>query len=358
MREQYFAPGRIELAGNHTDHQKGRVLAAAADRGITAQVEPNLDGMIRIVSEGYGVIEIDIFDLEPKEAEKGSAAALVRGVAGAMDDAGARIGGFDASLVSALRPGGGLSSSAAFSVLIGKILNGLYNGGSISAAEIAGAGRVAENRYFGKPSGFMDRLVCALGKPVYIDFMTGKTAPVTCDFGAMGLVLCLLDTGGSHENLTSAYAQITEDMEFIAGHFGCGCLAEVDPSMFFEAPHLPGREREEFRAAHFFDENARVPKMRDALLRRDAVEYLRLMNESGRSSETQLQNIRTAGGSDALEKGLALSARLLSGAGAWRVHGGGFAGCVQALMPEARFAEYKAQTEALFGKDACMAILI
>ena len=129
MREQYFAPGRIELAGNHTDHQKGRVLAAAADRGITAQVEPNLDGMIRIVSEGYGVIEIDIFDLEPKEAEKGSAAALVRGVAGAMDDAGARIGGFDASLVSALRPGGGLSSSAAFSVLIGKILNGLYNGG-------------------------------------------------------------------------------------------------------------------------------------------------------------------------------------------------------------------------------------
>jgi galactokinase len=358
IRMKYFVPGRTELAGNHTDHQKGRVLAAAVDKGITAEAEPNLDGLIRIASAGYAPFEIDIFDLEPREAERGSSAALTRGVTAALDEGGASIGGFNASVSSELRPGGGLSSSAAFSVLIGTVLNGIYNGGRLPAIDIARAARLAENRFFGKPSGLMDQIACAFGGAVYSDFYTGEIERITCDFAGMGLTLSLLDTGGSHEGLSDAYAQIAADMRFIARHFGCDYLAEVDPEAFFAAPHLPGREREEFRAAHFFDENARVPEMRDALLRRDGGTYLRLMNASGRSSEEQLRNIRIPGGDGALERGLALSAKLLEGRGAWRVHGGGFAGCVQALMPAGCFAEYREKTEAVFGKGACTEIKV
>lgn len=353
-----FVPGRTELAGNHTDHQKGRVLAAAVDKGITAKAGPNRDGLIRIASAGYAPIAVDIFDLEPKEAEQGGSAALVRGVAFALDENGASIGGFDATVSSDLRPGGGLSSSAAFSVLVGNIINEIYNGGRLPAIDIARAGQLAENRFFGKPSGLMDQIACAFGGAVYMDFYTGTIDRIICDFSGMGLTLCLLDTGGSHENLSAAYAQITADMRFIARHFGCDCLAEVDPETFSDAPHLPGREREEFRAAHFFEENARVPEMRDALLRRDGEAYLFLMNASGRSSEEQLRNIRTPGGDGALESGLALAAELLEGRGAWRVHGGGFAGCVQALMPSGYFPEYREKTEAVFGQGACTAITV
>lgn len=356
MKNKYFAPGRTELAGNHTDHQKGRVLAAAVGKGISAEAEPNRDGFIRIFSRGFGTDEIDIFDLEPREEERGSSAALLRGVACVLDERGASIGGFDATVSSELRPGGGMSSSAAFCVLIGRILNDIYNGGALSARLIAEAGHIAENRHFGKPSGLMDQLVCAMGGAVYIDFKNDEIAWVECDFAGMGLSLCLLDTGGSHEDLTPEYARITEDMRFIARQFGSDCLSSVDPAAFYALPCLPGHEREMLRAAHFFDENARVPKMRDALLSRDGAEYMRLMNASGQSSEKLLKNIRAPGGDDALERGIDLSAKLLDGRGAWRVHGGGFAGCVQALMPQEYFDEYKAKTEEVFGKDACTAV--
>lgn len=356
MSQKYFTPGRTELAGNHTDHQKGRALASAVDMGITAEVEPNRDGIMRIFSSGYKPFEIDIFDLDSRAEERGTSAALARGVAFALDDGGADIGGFDAVINSNLRPGGGLSSSAAFSVLIGSVLNGIYNGGGISALALARAGQLAENRYFGKPSGLMDQIACAMGGAVYIDFQSNRIEHVECNFAEMGLSLCLLDTGGSHEDLTVDYAQIREDMCFIARHFGKDYLSEVDSEEFFCAPHLQGRQREEFRAAHFFDENARVPQMRDALVRRDGAEYIRLMNESGRSSEEQLQNIRAPKGGDALERGLALSAELLEGRGAWRVHGGGFAGCVQALMPAEYFDEYRARTGKVFGENACIRI--
>ncbi|NCB51290.1 MAG: galactokinase [Clostridia bacterium] len=356
MKNKYFAPGRTELAGNHTDHQKGRVLAAAVGEGISAEAEPNRDGFIRIFSEEFGPVEIDIFDLEPRDVERESSAALARGVACALDENGAGIGGFDAVVSSGLRPGGGMSSSAAFCVLIGRIINDIYNGGELSARLIAEAGHAAENRHFGKPSGLMDQLVIAMGGAVYIDFSIDEIQRIECDFAGMGLTLCLLDTGGNHDNLTFEYARITKDMRFIARQFGCEYLSQVDPAAFYAAPRLKAHEREILRAAHFFDENARVPKMRDALLRRDGIGYMRLMNASGRSSEEQLQNIRVPGGDDALERGIDLSAKLLEGRGAWRVHGGGFAGCVQALMPDEYFGEYKAKTEAVFGKDACTAI--
>ena len=352
----FFAPGRTELAGNHTDHQKGRVLASSVDMGMTARVKPNGDGIISVASDGCAPFEIDIFDLEPKARERGTSAALCRGVCCALDETGAELGGFDASITSDLRPGGGLSSSAAFVVLIGRILNGLYNGGALSAVEIAKAGQEAENCHFGKPSGLLDELACSVGEAVYIDFLTGEITPMKCDFAGMGLTLCLLDTGGSHKDLTPAYAQIPKDMAYAAHRLGCEYLAEADPTEFRSLECPEGRGREWDRAEHFFDENERVPLMRDALLRRDGETYMRLMNASGRSSENRLRNIRAAEGDDALERGLALSASLLEGKGAWRVHGGGFAGCVQALMPAEFFPEYKNKTEAVFGRNACFEV--
>ena len=352
----FFAPGRTELAGNHTDHQKGRVLASSVDMGMTARVTPNGEGLIRVTSDGCAPFAIDIFDLEPKAGERGSSAALCRGMCCALDEIGAELGGFDAAVTSDLRPGGGLSSSAAFVVLMGRILNGLYNGGTLSAVEIAKAGQEAENCHFGKPSGLLDELACSVGEAVYVDFLTGEITPMQCDFSGMGLTLCLLDTGGSHKDLTPDYARIPADMAWVAHRVGCEYLAEVDEAEFRALRCPEGRQREWDRAAHFFEENRRVPLMRDALLHRDGEAYLRLMNQSGRSSEELLGNIRSAAGDDALERGLALAASLLAGRGAWRVHGGGFAGCVQALMPNGLYGEFKRAVEAVFGEHACFEI--
>lgn len=358
MNGVIFAPGRSELAGNHTDHQKGRVLAASVDTGITARVRRNRDGIVRIASQGYAPFEIDIFDLEPRRRERGTSAALCRGVLCALDELGAQLGGFDAELSSSLRPGGGLSSSAAFEVLVGRIINGLYNGGTLSPEELARAGQEAENCHFGKPSGLMDQLACAVGGVIYIDFMTRELVRLDDGFVGMGLTLCLLDTGGSHEGLDADYAAIPEDMCAAAHRFGCEVLGEVPPEEFLARACPAGMTRQWARAAHFFGENERVPAMRDALARGDAAAYLRLMNESGRSSEKLLQNICLPGGDDALARGLCLSAELLTGVGAWRVHGGGFAGSVQALMPVGFFPEYRERTEAVFGPGACRPVRI
>lgn len=358
MNGVFFAPGRTELAGNHTDHQKGRVLAASVDTGMTARVQPNRDGTVRVASQGFAPFEIDIFDLEPRRRERGTSAALCRGVLCALDELGAQLGGFDAEVSSTLRPGGGLSSSAAFEVLIGRIINGLYNGGTLSPEELARAGQEAENCHFGKPSGLMDQLACAVGGVIYMDFMTRELVRLDTGFERMGLTLCLLDTGGSHDGLTAAYAEIPEDMRSVARRFGCEVLGEVPPEEFLTRSCPAGQERRWARAKHFFGENERVPAMRDALAGGDAAAYLRLMNESGRSSETLLRNIRLPEGDDALARGLSLSAALLEGVGAWRVHGGGFAGCVQALMPTAFFPEYREKTEADFGQGACRPVHI
>ena len=304
----FFAPGRTELAGNHTDHQKGRVLASAVDKGIHAFVEPNFDNVARIRSAGFPDMDINLLDLDVHPEEFGSSAALVRGVASAMYDIGASFGGFDATLESELSAGSGLSSSAAFAVLMCRIFNGLYNNSELEPYAVARIAQQAENLHFGKPCGLMDQLACSLGKAVYIDFLTGEIIPVNADFSRMGLTLCLTDTGGSHAGLDTSYARIPADMRYIASFFGKELLGEVDPAEFY-AKKWNISDRPVRRAKHFFDENTRVPKMRDALIAGNAAEYMRLMNESGRSSETLLTNIVTSATDDRkLETGLYLVA--------------------------------------------------
>ena len=353
MELEFFSPGRTELAGNHTDHQNGRVLASAVNKGIHAECEPTYDTVVRIRSAGFRSIEVNLLDLDLKPEEFGTSAALVRGVAAAFYDLGASVGGFTATLHSDLNSGSGLSSSAAFAVLIARIFNSLYNNDLLEPVAIARIAQQAENLHFGKPCGLMDQLACALGKPVYIDFMTNEIIPVTADFSRMGLALCLTDTGGSHAGLDTSYARIPADMRLIASFFGKELLGQVNPADF-RSKKWDTSDRPVRRAKHFFDENERVPLMRDALINGNAEEYIRLMNESGRSSEKYLNNIVTSSTDDhKLEQGLIKSAELLSGKGAWRVHGGGFAGCVQALMPEDYFEFYKSEMEKTFGAGSC-----
>ncbi len=353
MLKTLFTPGRTELAGNHTDHQQGRVLASAIDRGIRADFEANGGKTVHVTSDQTAPFDVRIDHLTPKTADFGTPKALVRGMLAVFSGLGLKIGGFDAHIRSTLPLGAGLSSSAAFEVLIGKILSELFNDGSVDPVVIARAAQEAENRFFGKPCGLMSQLTCALGKTIYVDFKTGTIEPVEARFEDMGLTLCLTDTGGSHAGLDTSYARIPSDMVYIANLFDKGVLSDVDPEAF-RAKGWDPANRPVRRAMHFFDENERVPLMRDALLARDGESYMKLMNASGRSSETLLNNIVTsATGDTKLAEGLEKSRKLLEGRGAWRVHGGGFAGCVQALMPSDYFPVYKDEMEKEFGPGSC-----
>ena len=329
MERDIFVPGRTELAGNHTDHQRGRILASAVDLGLFASFWPNGSNLCHIESEGFADIDLRINQLNIRTAEFGTSQALVRGVFAAFQELGLNVGGFEARVRSSLPAGSGLSSSAAFAVLIGRILSELFNEGKVEPIVLARAAQQAENQYFGKPCGLMSQLTCAYGHTVYVDFKTGEIEPIKADFA---------------------------DMVYIANLFDKGVLSDVDPEEFkakgWDASNRPVR-----RAMHFFGENERVPKMRDALKAGDGETYMRLMNESGRSSEELLNNIITsATGDTKLQQGLELSRKLLEGVGAWRVHGGGFAGCVQALMPIDCFAAYKAEMEKVFGRGSCHVI--
>lgn len=353
MKVELFASGRTELAGNHTDHQNGRALASSIDKGITAVCEPNGKKLIRIFSEGFAPFELKAVPSAVLTREFGMPSALVRGVVSGFDELGLEIGGFDAHIVSTLPAGSGMSSSAAFSVLIGRILNRLFNDDAAEPLVLARIAMNAENRYFGKPCGMMGQVTCAVGGTVYADFKTGEIQSLEADFASMGLTLCLTETGGSHAGLSTSYARIPSDMIYIANLFDKGVLGDVDPASFrgrgWDTSNRPVR-----RAQHFFDENDRVPLMRDALKNGDAESYMRLMNESGRSSEKYLNNIITsATGDTKLAEGLERSKKLLEGIGAWRVHGGGFAGTVQALMPYDYFPKYKSAMEQEFGKGSC-----
>lgn len=274
----------------------------------------------------------------------------------AFRELGLDCGGFNAEIRTTLPAGSGLSSSAAYTVLIGKILSELFNDGKVDPVVIARAAQQSENKYFGKPCGLMDQLTCSLGHTVYVDFHTNEIEPVQADFHSMGLTLCLTDTGGSHAGLDTSYARIPADMVYIANLFDKGVLGDVDPEEFRRKGWDPAN-RPVRRAMHFFNENERVPLMRDALKRGDGATYMRLMNESGRSSEELLNNIITsATGDTKLAQGLDRSRKLLEGKGAWRVHGGGFAGCVQALMPTDYFPTYKEDMEKAFGGGSCREI--
>ena len=342
-------PGRVELAGNHTDHQHGRVLVSAIHLNIRGDFTANSDSVIRIHSQRYGDLVIPLNHLEVRPAEFGTPTSLVRGVAAAFRDLGLAIGGFDASVTSSLPIGVGLSSSGAFSVLIARILSNLYNGDEVESIVLARAAHTAEKVHFGKPSGLTSQLACVFGHTLYVDLKTHEIERIEGDFSSMGLTMCLTDTGGTHDGLNTSYARIPADMKYIANLFDEGVLADVDPEEFrakgWDVSNRPVR-----RAMHFFNENDRVPKMRDALKNHDGETYMRLMNESGRSSEDLLNNIVTSTTDDTrLLEGLKESARLLNGRGAWRVHGGGFAGCVQALMPQDYFLFYRSEMEKRFG---------
>jgi len=353
MKMKLFTPGRTELSGNHTDHQKGRILAGAVDMGLYAVCSANGGQNIIIHSEGFPTVALKTFHLDVHPEDFGKPIALVRGMVAGFKELGLNVGGFDAEITSTLPAGSGLSSSAAYSVLIGKILSELFNGGTVEPIVIARIAQEAENRFFGKPCGLMDQLTCALGHTVYVDFKTNEIERVDADFSKMGLTLCLTDTGGSHAGLDSTYARVSSDMVYIANLFSKGALGDVDPEEF-RSKGWSASDRPVRRAMHFFDENDRVPQMRDALKNGNAAEYIRLMNASGRSSEQLLNNIITsATGDTKLAQGLEKSQKLLEGVGAWRVHGGGFAGCVQALMPSDYFPFYKEAMEADFGTGSC-----
>lgn len=368
MNQQYrfSAPGRTEISGNHTDHQHGCVLAAAVSLETVADVTLNGTDLIRVASQGYAPVEVNVKDLAVREAEKNTTAALIRGVAAAFAQRGAKLQGFDASVRSTVLPGSGLSSSAAFEVLMGTIFNELFFEKRLSAVEVAQIGQYAENVYFGKPSGLMDQTASSVGGMVFIDF-NDPVAPVVerldFDFSAAGHALCIIDSGADHANLTHEYAAIPVEMQAVARHFGREVLRDVPEADFFAAlPELRGAvpDRAILRALHFFQENRRVQRQAQALRDGDFDAFLRLTQESGSSSWVYLQNVTPAGETQhqAMAVALALCDTLLQGRGAYRVHGGGFAGTVQAFVPNDRLEQFRAGIDAVLGAGSCHVLSI
>jgi len=356
---RYFsAPGRTEVGGNHTDHQRGRVLAAAVDLDTVAAVRENGADIIRILSKGYPLCRINVTELMPKAEEINTTPALIRGVAARFSELGCAVKGFDAYCESTVLPGSGLSSSAAYEVLIGTIINCLFFGGKATPAQVAQIGQYAENVFFGKPCGLMDQTASAVGNLVTIDFATDEICPVDFDFSACGHALCIIDSGADHADLTDEYAAVPGEMKAVAGFFGKTVLTEVAESDFYAAiPALRKKcgDRAVLRAVHFYRENARVPKQVAALEQGDFDTFLQLVKESGRSSYMYLQNVIPAGNTTKQEVALtlALCEEFLQGRGAFRVHGGGFAGTVQAFVPVDILEEFRAGIDGVLGQGAC-----
>ena len=358
---QFSAPGRTEIGGNHTDHQHGCVLAAAVNLETLADVSLNESDTIWVQSEGYPVFGVDLTDLSVHEEEKNTTAALVRGVAAAFAQRGAKLQGFDMAVTSTVLPGSGLSSSAAFEVLVGTILNELFFDRKLSAIEIAQIGQYAENVYFGKPCGLMDQMASSVGGMVYIDFADPENPiveKIDFDFQKEGYDLCIIDSGADHADLTDEYAAITRELKELCAFFGKEYLRQIPETDFMAAlPKLRETvsDRSILRAMHVYRENERVAAQCDALKTNDINSFLRLVTESGHSSWMYMQNINPAG---AVQKqpvafALALCDSLLRGKGAYRVHGGGFAGTVQAFVPHHMLDGFKEAVEAGLGKGSC-----
>lgn len=355
------APGRTELCGNHTDHQRGHVLAAAVTMDMLAAAAPRPDGRILLESRGYGRTEISLSELAPKKAEEGTTAALLRGMAARLNERGHAIGGFEAYVCSDVPAGSGLSSSAAMEVLIGSIFNFLYNNGALTPVYIAQAGQYAENRYFGKPCGLMDQLASAVGGAAAMDFedaASPRVARIACDFDAMGHALYVVNAGGSHADLTGEYAAIPEEMGTVAAAFGKDVLREVDKVDFYaRLGNLRGTvfDRAILRAMHYFAEDERAMALGRAVEAGDVEACKAIMLASGASSMNRLQNIYPAPQADerSVALALALSEEILAGRGAWRIQGGGFAGTIQALVPHELCAAYEEGMRAAFGPDCC-----
>ena len=363
--EIYSAPGRSEIGGNHTDHQCGRVLAASINLDAIAIVAKKESGIV-LKSEGYPMINVSLADLLPTKEEEGTSAGLIRGVAARLKEEGYEIGGFEAYVTSDVLNGAGMSSSAAFEVLIGNILSGLYNEGKISPVLIAQAGQYAENVFFGKPCGLMDQMASSVGNLIFIDFADVKNPvikKVNVNFEDFNHSLCIVDTKGSHADLTDEYAAIPEEMKRVAAYFGKEILKQVDKNEFYtnipEIRKVAG-DRAVLRAMHWFEETDRVIDQVNALEEENFEEFKKLIKSSGDSSFKYLQNVYSVKNLSRQEMavGLALSDVILKGKGVSRVHGGGFAGTIQAFVPNDIVDIYKKNMEDIFGEDACHVLKI
>ena len=365
--ERYFsAPGRTEVSGNHTDHQRGRVLAGAVNLDTVAAVRANGTDVIRVQSKGYPLCQVRLDALEPVNAEINSTPALIRGVAARFAQLGCKVGGFDAYCESTVLPGSGLSSSAAFEVLVGTIINHLFFDGKVTQPEIAQIGQYAENVFFGKPCGLMDQTASAVGGLVTIDFADKAhpdIRPVHFDFSTTGHALCIIDSRADHADLTDEYAAVPGEMKAVCEYFGKDVVTEIPEADFYAAiPALREKcgDRAVMRVIHEYNENRRVPQQVACLESGDFEGFLRLTKESGFSSWMYLQNVIPAGyvKQQAMAVALGLCEHYLQGRGAYRVHGGGFAGTVQAFVPFELLESFRAGIDGALGEGACHVLSI
>lgn len=362
----FSAPGRTEVCGNHTDHNHGQVLAAAINLDAVACAVRTDDHFIRVYSENYPGDIIDINVLEPQMKEVEKSASLVRGVAARFRELGYNIGGIDCVTVNNVLKGSGMSSSASFEVLVGTMLNYLYNDGKISPVEIAQIAQFAENKFFGKPCGLMDQMACSVGSFVQIDFCDPASpviTPVEFDFASCGHSLCIVDTRADHADLTDDYAAIRREMEAVAGYFGKSCLREItEADVLANVAGIKEKlgERPLLRAIHFFEDNKRVEREAEALRNGDFDTFKAMTVASGYSSYMYNQNVFSSSAplSQPVSLALAISEVILKGKGAWRVHGGGFAGTIQAFVPDCLLEEYRDSMEAVFGEGSCYILAI
>lgn len=359
--EIYSAPGRSEVGGNHTDHQYGKVLATSINLDAVAVVAKTNDDLVTVKSEGYDRFQVHLTSLQPREDEEGTSKALTRGVASKLKEEGYMIGGFEAYVTSDVLNGAGMSSSAAFEVLLGNIFSGLYNDGKIDAVFLAQAGQYAENVFFGKPCGLMDQMASSVGGMINIDFEDPKkpiVKQVHVDFEEYGHSLCIVDTKGSHADLTADYAAIPEEMKKVANFFEEDVLRKVDKTEFYlnlaKVREILG-DRAVLRAMHLFEENKRVDEQVKALEEGDFETFKKLIKASGDSSFKYLQNVYSSHEIDnqSVSIGLAISDVALGDRGVSRVHGGGFAGTIQAFVPNDIVSMYKKTVENVFGEGAC-----
>ena len=362
----YSAPGRTEIGGNHTDHQHGRVLAGSVNIDMIAAAAPNDKNQLRVQSEGYDLCVIDLNDLEARKEEENTTAALLRGECAAFTQRGAKLAGLDVYISSNVPKGSGVSSSAAFEVLIGVILNDCFMAEKVSPIAIAQIGQWAENVYFGKPCGLMDQMASSVGNIITIDFASPAkpvVEPVAVDFSKAGLALCILDSGADHADLTDEYAAIPAECRAVAAVCGGEVLRDVPFETFLaKLPECRRQcgDRAVLRAFHVYADNDRVAKQVAALHDGDFDTFLSLVNESGCSSWEYLQNVIPAGYKEHQEVGVTIAAakHLLGDKGAVRVHGGGFAGTVQAFVPVEMLDEFKAGMEAILGEGRCHVLSI
>ena len=358
------APGRTEIGGNQTDHNHGRVLAAAVNLDALCAASPRSDLKVRFHSEGYDPLEIDLSDLSVRTEEAGTTAALIRGVAAGMKQAGYRIGGFDAAVTSTVAGGSGLSSSAALEVMLTGVLDSLYNRFDMPYVLRAQISKQAENEYFGKPSGLLDQMASAAGGLVTVDFRDTdhpEVEAISYDFARKGYALVVVATGGSHANLTDQYAAIPAEMKSVAECFGQAVLRGLAAEQLTaEAGRLRRKvsDRALLRAYHFIREDERVPKQVAALKEDRIGDFLQLIIDSGRSSYMYLQNVFADNRDQSLSLALCMAEEQLRGDGAWRIHGGGFAGTTLNFVPLGQVGPFVSVMESTFGKDACKVLNI